>query len=166
MYFFRTFDPDQGDPDLKTNVFCQVGAVLAKLCTPSWIYTLEPTRIHPTRTHALMGSIVTLVFHIGQILSDRGWGPHLLRVSALHYLARDRFSEGFWTVASARVLRQPTSCGSEYFYNQCPQVWNLIGTERSLIEVSVGLRRKQAKSNSMDGFRDTEVFSIDLDFGL
>ena len=23
-------------------------------------------------------------------------------------------------------------CGSEYFYSQHPQVWNLIGTERSL----------------------------------
>jgi len=23
-------------------------------------------------------------------------------------------------------------CGSEYFHNQCPQVWNLIGTEHSL----------------------------------
>ena len=50
-------------------------------------------------------------------------------------------------------------CGSEYFYSQCPQVWNLIGTECSLIEVSIGLRRKQAKSNSVDGFRNTEVFS-------
>ena len=56
----------------------------------------------------------------------------LLRVSALHYSAGDQFSEGFQTVASARALRQPTSCGSEYFYNQCPQVRNLIGTERSL----------------------------------
>ena len=83
----------------------------------------------------------------------------LLRVSALHYSAGDRVSGGFRTVASARVLRQPTSCGSEYFYNQRPQVRNLIGTEHSLIEVSVGLRRKQAKSNSVDRFRNTEVFS-------
>src|SRR5882724_10276217 len=90
----------------------------------------------------------------------------LLRVSALHYSARDRVSDGFRTVASARALRQPTSCRSEYFYNQRPQVWNLIGTEHSLIEVSVGLRRKQAKSNSIDGYRNTEVFPIDLDFGL
>jgi len=87
-------------------------------------------------------------------------------VSALHYSARDRVSGGFRTVASARALRQPTSCGSEYFYNQCPQVRNLIGTEHSLIEVSVGLRRKQAKSNSIGGFRNTEVFPIDLDFRL
>src|SRR5882724_13386722 len=57
---------------------------------------------------------------------------HMLQVSALHYSARDRVSEGFRTVASARVLHQPTSCGSEYFYNQCPQVLNLIGTEHSL----------------------------------
>jgi len=56
----------------------------------------------------------------------------VLRVSALHYSARDQVSEGFQTVASARALRQPTSCGSEYFYNQCPQVLNLIGTEHSL----------------------------------
>ena len=62
-------------------------------------------------------------------------------------------------MASARALRQPTSYRSEYFYNQCPRVRNLIGTERSLIEVSVGLRRKQAKSNSVDRFRNTEVFS-------
>src|SRR5882724_11653561 len=73
MYFFRTFDPDQGGPDLKINVFCQVGAVLVKLCTPSWIYTLGPTQIHPTRTHALVGSIVALVFRVRQIISDRGW---------------------------------------------------------------------------------------------
>ena len=26
----------------------------------------------------------------------------------------------------------PTSCGSKYFYNQCPQVRNVIGTEHSL----------------------------------
>src|SRR5882724_11519327 len=62
MYFFRTFDPDQDGPDLQTDVFCQVGAILIKLCTPSWIYTLEPTWIRPTQTHALMGSIVALVF--------------------------------------------------------------------------------------------------------
>ena len=87
-------------------------------------------------------------------------------MSALHYSAGDRVAGGFQTVASARALRQPTSCGSEYFYNQCPQVQNLIGTERSLIEVSVGLIRKQAKSNSIDLFQNTEVFPIDLDFGL
>src|SRR5882724_3385248 len=75
-YFFRTFDPDQGGPDLKTDVFCQVGAILVKLCTPSWIYTLELTQIHPTQTHALVGSVVALVFRIRQILSDRGWGLH------------------------------------------------------------------------------------------
>src|SRR5882724_8324779 len=90
----------------------------------------------------------------------------VLQVSALHYSAGDRVLGGFWTVASACALRQPNSCGSEYFYNQCPQVWNLIGTEHSLIEVSIGLRRKQAKSNSIDGYRNTEVFPIDLDFGL
>src|SRR5882724_2973131 len=56
----------------------------------------------------------------------------LLRVSALHYSARDRVSGGFQTVASARALRQLTSCRSEYFYNQRPRVRNLIGTERSL----------------------------------
>src|SRR5882724_1802173 len=57
---------------------------------------------------------------------------NLLQVSALHYSAGDRVSEGFWTVASARALCQPTSCGSKYFYNQPPQVSNLIGTECSL----------------------------------
>ena len=87
-------------------------------------------------------------------------------MSALHYLAGDCVLGGFRTVASARALCQPTSCRSKYFYNQRPQVRNLIGTERSLIEVSIGLRRKQAKSNSIDGFRNTEVFPIDLDFGL
>src|SRR5882724_1743247 len=76
MYFFRTFNPDQSGPDRENDVFCQVGAVLVKLCTPSWIYTLEPTWIRPTRTHAFMGSVVTLVFRIRQILSDRRWGPH------------------------------------------------------------------------------------------
>src|SRR5882724_916723 len=90
----------------------------------------------------------------------------LLRVSALHYSAGDWVSGGFQTVASAHALCQPTSCGSEYFYNQRPQVRNLIGTEHSLIEVSVGLRRKQAKSNSIDRFQNTEVFPIDLVFGL
>jgi len=35
----------------------------------------------------------------------------LLRVSALHYSARSRELEGFWTVASARVLHQPTIVG-------------------------------------------------------
>ena len=56
----------------------------------------------------------------------------LLRVSALHYSARDWVSGGYQTVASAHVLRQPTTCRSEYFYHQCPRVRNLIGTERSL----------------------------------
>src|SRR5882724_1976908 len=59
-----------------------------------------------------------------------GW--IMLRVSALHYSAGDQVAGGFRTVASARALCQPTSCGSEYFYNQCPRVRNLIGTERSL----------------------------------
>src|SRR5882724_1255646 len=104
--------------------------------------------------------------HITWERTSQKSGGELLQVSALHYLARDRVSKGFRTVASARALHQPTSCGSKYFYNQCPQVRNLIGTERSLIEVSIGLRRKQAKSNSIDGFRNTEVFLIDLDFGL
>src|SRR5882724_7508819 len=53
----------------------------------------------------------------------------MLRVSALHYLAGDWVSGGFQTVASAHALHQPTSCGSEYFYNQCPQVPNLIGVK-------------------------------------
>ena len=56
----------------------------------------------------------------------------MLRVSALHYLAGDQVSEGFQILASACALHQPTSCGSKYFYNQCPQVRNLIGTECSL----------------------------------
>src|SRR5882724_4818823 len=75
MYFFRTFDPDQGGPDLKTDVFCQVGAVLIKFCAPSWIYTLEPTRIHPTRTHALVGPIFTLVFCVGKFSPIMGGVP-------------------------------------------------------------------------------------------
>src|SRR5882724_10709101 len=57
---------------------------------------------------------------------------NLLRVSALHYSAGDQVMEGFWTVTSAHALCQPTSCGSKYFYNQCPQVWNLIRIECSL----------------------------------
>jgi len=44
--------------------------------------------------------------------------------------------------ASAHALRQPTSCRSEYFYNQIHKL-DLIGTERS-------------------GIRNTEVFPIDL----
>ena len=71
----------------------------------------------------------------------------VLRVSALHYSAGDWVSGGFRTVASARALCQPTSCGSEYFYNQCPQVRNLIRTERSLNRSERRLRGKQAKSN-------------------
>jgi len=98
---------------------------------------------------------VELAFHLSQVSKK---GQELLRVSALHYSARDRVLDGFRTVASAHALCQPTSRVSEYFYNQCPQVRNLIGTERSLIEVSVGLRKKQAKSNSIDGFRNTEIF--------
>jgi len=31
---------------------------------------------------------------------------------------------------------------SKYFYSQHPQVWNLIGTEHSLIERSIELRMK------------------------
>src|SRR5882724_10287257 len=50
----------------------------------------------------------------------KGFCRYVLRVSALHYSAGDWVSEGFWTVASAHALHQPTSCGSEYFYNQCP----------------------------------------------
>ena len=71
----------------------------------------------------------------------------VLRVSALHYLAGDRVSGGFRTVGSARALHQPTSCGSEYFYNQCPQVPNLIGTECSLNRSEHRVKKKQAKSN-------------------
>jgi len=47
-------------------------------------------------------------------------------------LGQELGSDGYQTVASARALRQPTSCRSKYFYNQRPQVPNLIGTERSL----------------------------------
>ena len=35
----------------------------------------------------------------------------MLWVSALHYSARDQVLEGFQTVASAHVLRQPTIAG-------------------------------------------------------
>src|SRR5882724_11415430 len=38
-------------------------------------------------------------------------GLQVLRASALHYLAGDRVTEGFRTVASARALRQPTIAG-------------------------------------------------------
>src|SRR5882724_10514902 len=68
----------------------------------------------------------------GELLDLCCNGCWMLQVSALHYSAGDQVSEGFQTVASARALRQPTSCGSEYFYNQCPQVQNLIRTECSL----------------------------------
>ena len=40
-----TFDPDQGGPDHKIDIFCQVGAVLVKLCSRSWIDTLDLTWI-------------------------------------------------------------------------------------------------------------------------
>ena len=32
--------------------------------------------------------------------------------------------------------------------------------------MSIGLRRKQTKSNSIDGFWNTEVSPIDLEFGI
>jgi len=44
--------PDQGGRGCPKDVFCQVGAVLVKLCAPSWIHTLGPTRIRPTALHA------------------------------------------------------------------------------------------------------------------
>jgi len=73
-------DPDPSGPYRENDVFCQVGAVLVKLCAPSWIDTLEPTRIRPTRTHALVGSVVALVFCVGQILSGpRVGSPPQLR---------------------------------------------------------------------------------------
>ena len=81
-----------------------------------------------------------------------------LGVNALNYLTGSW--EGFWMLASACVLHvrsectallsqrlgyrgvsdsgfsscaAPTYyCGSEYFLNCCPQIWNLIGTEHSL----------------------------------
>src|SRR5882724_1311413 len=36
----------------------------------------------------------------------------LLQMRALHYLAGDRVTEGFWTVASACALHQPTIVGA------------------------------------------------------
>src|SRR5882724_438269 len=58
---------------------------------------------------------------------------------------------GFWrgSDSSFSLCGAPTYyCRSKYFYSQCPQVWNLIGTEHSLIEVSIGLRIKHTKSIS------------------
>src|SRR5882724_1604803 len=88
-----------------------------------------------TNTYASIVAILGIPSRIVQNLLQ----PHLmprvirmLRVSALHYLAGDWVLGGFRTAASACALRQPTSCRSEYFYNQRPQVRNLIGTERSL----------------------------------
>src|SRR5882724_6339724 len=53
------------------------GSELAEICQQSHVsVTRHNTWIRPTQTHALVGSIVTLVFHIRQILSDRRWGPH------------------------------------------------------------------------------------------
>src|SRR5882724_10513210 len=66
----------------------------------------------------------------------------VLQVSALHYSARDWVLGGFWTVASAHALCQPTSCGSKYFYNQRPRVRNLIGTECSLNRGECRVKRK------------------------
>src|SRR5882672_10246904 len=73
MYCFRTFTPDQGGRGCPKDVFCQVGAVLVKPCTPSWIHTLGPTRIRPPST-SCVGSIVLLVFRIGHIRADGRWG--------------------------------------------------------------------------------------------
>jgi len=56
--------------------------------------------------------------------------------------------------------------GPSNFYNQCPQVQNLIRTERSLNRSERRVRRKQAKSNLIDGFSDYRGISIDLDFDL
>ena len=39
------------------------------------------------------------------------WHWLLLRVSALHYSTRSQVLEGFWTVASAHALHQPTIAG-------------------------------------------------------
>jgi len=63
---------------------------------------------------------ITLTWHCWQILANSepchtslvtpALSP-LLRVSALHYSAGCQVSEGFWTVASARALYQPTIAG-------------------------------------------------------
>jgi len=62
-------------PDRENDVFCQVGAVLVKLCAPSWIDTLEPTRIRPTRTHALVGIHCRLGFRIDKFSPTAGGVP-------------------------------------------------------------------------------------------
>jgi len=73
---------------------------------------------------------------------------------------------GFGQWLQAHALRQPTSCRSEYFYNQRPRSSELIGTEHSLNRVSIEFIMKQAKSNWIDRIWNTEVFPIDLDFGI
>jgi len=67
-------------------------------------------------------------------------------VSALHYSAREQVLEGFGAVAFSLALHQRYYCGSEYFYSQCPQVWNLIRTECSLNRGEHRVRIKKAKS--------------------
>src|SRR5882724_2005027 len=103
MYFFRTFDPDQGGPNHKIDIFCQVGAILVKLCSPSWIYTLEPTWIHPTRNHALVGSIITLVFCIGVMSECTALLGQKSGVTGVS-------DSGFSSCAAPTYY-----CGSEYF---------------------------------------------------
>ena len=88
-------------------------------------------------------------------------------MSALHYSAGDRVSDGFRTVASAHALCQPTSCGSEYFYNQRPQVRNLIGTECSLNRSEHRVKKEanwildyESQLFPVYGNRESEVSSV------
>src|SRR5882724_6372985 len=89
--------------------------------TSAW-FASSPLHRH-SLTHSTPPGLAVLRSHQALEASTHYFGLvcfFLLRVSALHYLAGDRVLEGFWTVASARALHQPTSCRYEYFYNQCP----------------------------------------------
>jgi len=64
---------------------------------------------------------------LGQIGVDRCQRGQTLRFTppvmseCTALLGRCWVSEGFQTMASACALHQPTICGFEYFYSQCPQ---------------------------------------------
>src|SRR5882724_6223859 len=88
--------------------------------------------LHRLRTNRLFSHADKCEFHItsceylGYMLS-----PEVVTSECTALLGR---RSGFGGVSDSGFssCAEPTSCGSKYFYNQCPRVQNLIRTECSL----------------------------------
>jgi len=143
-------------PPVNTSDICCHLKVLPWLCTKSRLFRIGQS---PKR-HSILAQLcqLLLMFYLWILVMSEctallGW------ISGY----RGVFGQWLQLMYCANLL----ASGSKYFYNQCPQVPNFIGTERSLNRSEHRVQNEASlRVIWIDGIQNTEVFPIGLEFGI